>query len=200
MFDLIEQNLAKIDFESISNDRQTELSILINYIQLKKDANLPINLNFICTHNSRRSQFSQLWAKIASQFFNINANCYSGGVEVTAFNERAVKSLENFGLKIDIEGTKNPKYTLQWSESDTPLVQFSKLYDDPSNPSSDFAAIMTCSHADENCPFIHGADERVPIRYDDPKTYDNTPLEKEMYDRRSFEIASEMMYVFSEIK
>ena len=77
---------------------------------------------------------------------------------------------------------------------------FSKLFDDKTSPTSGFAAVMTCSHADENCPIVPGCDQRISIRYDDPKKYDDTPLEKVMYDYRSFQIATEMFYVFSQVK
>ncbi len=97
------------------------------------------------------------------------------------------------------EGKENPKYFVQWDENSDPLVMFSKMYDDSINPSSGFAAIMTCSHADENCPIVSGCEKRIPIRYEDPKNFDDTPLESAFYDYRSFEIATELFYVFSKI-
>ena len=63
-----------------------------------------------------------------------------------------------------------------------------------------FAAIMTCSHADENCPFIPGTEKRIPVRYEDPKSFDDTREESVMYDQRSMQIASEMFYVFSKVR
>jgi arsenate reductase len=68
------------------------------------------------------------------------------------------------------------------------------------NPVSNFAAVMTCSHADENCPFILGTEMRIPVMYEDPKLFDHTVLEKEKYRERSLQIAAEMKYVFSKIK
>ena len=59
---------------------------------------------------------------------------------------------------------------------------------------------MTCSSADEGCPFITGAEKRFPIRYDDPKAFDETDLMNAKYAERSIEIASEMYYIFSKIK
>lgn len=200
MHNKINQLLSDIDFDSISKIRQGELEVLIDYIQLKKNTKATINLNFICTHNSRRSQFAQLWAKVAAIFYHIDINSYSGGVEVTEFNKRAIQSLNRFGFEINKEGDENPRYFVRWDTSNNSLPMYSKLFDHPNNPSEGFAAIMTCSHADENCPFVAGCEQRIPIRYDDPKTYDNTPLEAVMYDERSFEIASEMMFVFSKIK
>ncbi|MNG27197.1 hypothetical protein D3C84_1122880 [compost metagenome] len=59
---------------------------------------------------------------------------------------------------------------------------------------------MTCSQADGGCPFIAGAEKRIPITFEDPKTFDNSPQQTEIYQERSLQIATEMFYVFSEIK
>jgi arsenate reductase len=59
---------------------------------------------------------------------------------------------------------------------------------------------MTCSHADENCSFIPGTEKHRPVRYNDPKEFDDTPLEAVKYDESSMQIAAEMVYVFSKIK
>lgn len=185
---------------SISEERKTVLEPLINYIQGKVNQGEEVNLNFICTHNSRRSQFSQIWAKTASDFFGIPANCYSGGVEVTAFNERAVASIQRSGFQVSSEGEGNPKYSVHFKESNAPVQAFSKLFDDPANHAKPFAAVMTCSHADENCPFIPGTEQRIPVRFEDPKAFDGTPQEAEKYDERSQQIASELFYVFSKVQ
>ena len=198
-FPKVNQIMELIQFDSISSERKSELKVLIDFIQLKVENNDEINLNFICTHNSRRSQFGQLWAKVAADYFDISINSFSGGTEETAFNERAIESLRRFGFEVDSEGSINPKYSINWRGGVDPLVMFSKLYDDEQNPKSNFAAIMTCAHADDNCPFVAGCESRIPIRYNDPKAFDDSPLEEAFYDVRSFQIATEMMYVFSEI-
>jgi arsenate reductase len=46
--------------------------------------------------------------------------------------------------------------------------------------------------------FIAGAEKRIPITYEDP--FDNTPQQAEKYQERSLQIATEMLYVFSQIK
>lgn len=193
-------NFIKISRQlHIPEERVKVLNVLIEYIQRKIDQSKEINLNFICTHNSRRSQFSQIWAQTAAYYFNIPANCYSGGVEVTAFNERAVESMKRSGFKVITEGESNPEYSVFYSDNHKPITAFSKLFNHPINNAEMFAAVMTCSHADENCPFIPGTEERIPVRYDDPKAYDNTPEESAMYDHRSQQIACEMFYVFSKV-
>lgn len=185
----------------ISEERVRVLKPLIRYVQDKLENREEINLNFICTHNSRRSQFSQIWAKTAAEYHGIEINSYSGGVEVTALNHRAVDSLKRSGFQISsVENGTNPIFQVFYSDSEVAIVAFSKVFDDPANQAKSFAAVMTCDHADENCPFIPGTEERISVRYEDPKAFDDTELEAEKYDERSLQIASEMIYVFSEIK
>jgi arsenate reductase len=196
----LQETIQRLSSQSLSDERKDVLRPLIEYIQSKLDAKEEIRLNFICTHNSRRSQFAQLWAHAAAHFHNIPAHCFSGGVEVTAFNERAVRTIQSQGFLVEKEGERNPIYQVKVSEDAPALPMFSKLYDDSIHPTTGFAAVMTCSHADENCPFIPGAEKRIPVRYDDPKAFDDTPLEQEKYAERSLEIGAEMWYVFSQLK
>ena len=177
----------------IPDNRKVILDKFKDYIQNKLEIGETPRLNFICTHNSRRSQFSQIWAQTAAAFFAIDVECFSGGVELTAFNERAVASILRCGFKVEKEGEINPKYSVYYETKSKPIVAFSKLFDDTPSP---FAAVMTCAHADENCPFIPAAECRIPVCYDDPKAFDDTALEAEKYDERYIQIASEMFYVF----
>lgn len=196
----IEDYRAKLDFSTINEERRKIVQALVDYVQLKKDQKETINLNFVCTHNSRRSQFSQLWAKTAAFYYGIEMNSYSGGVEVTAFNERAVASIKRTGFKVGIEEGDNPIYKVYFAEEKQPLEMFSKVVEDEKNKVASFAAVMTCAHADENCPFIPNADARIPLRYEDPKAFDDTSKEAEMYDLRSLQIATELFYAFSKVK
>lgn len=200
MLSTLEVTIEKARQLNILDERIQVLNPLIDYIQSKIDQGKDVNLNFICTHNSRRSQFSQIWAQTAADYFGIPANCYSGGVEVTAFNERAVESIKRSGFRVTAKGESNPVYFVFNSDDNEPVSAFSKLFDDPINKADQFAAVMTCSHADENCPFIPGTERRIPVRYEDPKAFDDTPEESARYDERSMQIASEMFYVFSKVK
>ncbi len=198
----IENTIDNLDASKISTDRKQLLQSLVNFIQEKKDTNEGINLNFICTHNSRRSHLSQVWAQTMAAYYNMNdVFCYSGGTEATAMFPKAVETLKNSGFQIrTISEGKNPIYSIKHSDNKHSIIGFSKTFDDEFNPKSDFAAIMTCSHADENCPFIIGAEKRIPLTYDDPKAFDNTPQQAAKYKERSLQIATELFYVFSMIK
>lgn len=186
--------------QSLSKERKELLDVLINHISEKQSKKEEIKLNFICTHNSRRSQFAQVWATVAAHFHRVDVSCYSGGTEATAFNERAISSLKRSGFRVSKEGSENPIYQIYFTEGDENIRAFSKIYNANENPLSEFAAIMTCSDANTNCPIIPGAEKRIPLLYNDPKEFDNTPFEPEKYDERSLQIASEMFYIFSKIK
>ncbi|SFN98783.1 arsenate reductase [Paenimyroides ummariense] len=188
--------------ENISEERKSILQPLIDFVQQKVNDKQEININFICTHNSRRSHLSQVWAQVAATYFNIpNVHCYSGGTEETALFPKVTETLINQGFSVfKIADNNNPVYAIKYSENALPVIGFSKKYDSPFNPLSAFAAIMTCSQADGGCPFIAGAEKRIPITFEDPKISDNTPEQSKIYTERSLQIATEMFYVFSMIK
>tara|TARA_B100001109_G_C18703242_1_gene398980 strand:- start:81 stop:686 length:606 start_codon:yes stop_codon:yes gene_type:complete len=196
MFSSISSLITRVDNSTISDQRKELLKPLKEYLSSKIKQKSVVNLNFICTHNSRRSQLSEVWAKIIGDFYGLNINTFSGGIEITACNERTINSLSRLGFKIKNLGGENPHYEIKYADNKTPITLFSKLYDDPANPKTGFAAVMSCSHADENCPFIPGAEKRISLPYEDPKAYDNTADEAKIYDERSIQIATEMKYVF----
>lgn len=196
MYSALEANIQAIRERPISADRKEQIAVLVAYMKECRQQGKPLRLNFICTHNSRRSQFSQIWAQTAADYFGIPLQSYSGGVEETAFNERAVASIQRLGFQVIKRGHANPVYIIFHTEDAQPMIAFSKNYDHPINPHQQFAAVMTCSHADENCPFIPGASARIPLRYEDPKAFDDSPEEAIQYDERSMQIASELFYAF----
>ena len=194
--------VSQLDTDAIPQERKQILDLLSGYIQKKVNKKESIRLNFICTHNSRRSHLSQVWAQTLAHHFGVrNLSCYSGGTEATALFSMVATTLANTGFEVQMlsEG-KNPVYAIKFAENEHPVICFSKTMDDAFNPTSDFAAIMTCSQADEGCPFVPGAEKRIPITYDDPKAFDNTPQQAEKYSERSKQIATEMCYIVSKIK
>ncbi|RLJ64334.1 arsenate reductase [Lacinutrix venerupis] len=202
LFSEIDTTIKTLKPETISEERKTVLNPLAEYIQTKVENKQDIRINFICTHNSRRSHLSQVWAQAMAQYFNIdNVFCYSGGTEATAMFPMAAKALQNSGFKINtLSEGKNPIYSIKYATNEHPIIGFSKTFGDDFNPKSEFAAIMTCSQADGACPFIPGAEKRIPITFQDPKAFDNTPQQEEKYNERSIQIATELFYIFSQIK
>ena len=197
----INETIQDLAVNSIDEERKATLQEFIDYLQYKVALGARVNLNFICTHNSRRSHFTQIWAQTMACYFNIDSLfCFSGGTEATALYPSVKETLEGQGFEFEITSAgTNPHYQILFSDTEPAIVAFSKKYDALFNPSSNFAAIMTCSHADENCPMIVGAEKKILMRYEDPKIYDYSPQETEKYTACSLQIACEMYFVFSEI-
>lgn len=201
MFEAITNIINDLDTTSIKTERKEVLQQLIDYIKNKVGAKTPIRLNFICTHNSRRSHLSQIWAQTMAAFYTIDkVNCYSGGTEATAMFPKVRETLahQGFNIKRLSEGD-NPIYSIKYSENEPAIIAYSKRFEDDFNPASEFAAIMTCSSADKGCPIVLGCDKRIAITYEDPKKSDGTPKQTETYLDRSLQIATEMKYVFSSL-
>ena len=200
---LLEQYCISLtsDFHKIPASRKELLDKIAHYIIAKRTNSEPVNLLYVCTHNSRRSHFGQLWAYVAASYYQVKGvTAYSGGTEVTAFNVHAIQAVERAGFDVNPINTEtNTTYHLTIDEKEAPVVCFSKLFGDPFNPQSNFAAIMTCSDAEQNCPFIPGAELRIGTPYDDPKEFDHTPQQDAQYDERCRQIALETFYVFSKV-
>lgn len=202
MFKNVKESIEVISVMPVSEERKEILQPLADFIQKKTEAGQSINLNFICTHNSRRSHLSQIWAQVMAEHFGIkNVYCYSGGTEATAMFPKVAETLEKQGFQIEkLSDTANPVYAVKYAENAHPVICFSKKFDDAFNPGSGFAAVMTCSNADEDCPFIAGAEKRVAVKFEDPKSSDGTHEMDRTYYERSLEIAAEMYYVMSLIR
>ena len=193
--------IETLKISEISEERLAILDPIVTHISEEIKANKAINLNFICTHNSRRSHLSQVWAQTIAKFYNIsNVYCFSGGTEVTAMFPSSGIALQDAGFLVKkLTDSKNPIYSISSDENALPILGFSKRYDDDFNPKNDFTAILTCSSADKDCPYIPGANKRIALTYEDPKAFDNTPQQREMYAARSKQIATEMKYIFSKV-
>ncbi|MDO6745211.1 hypothetical protein Q4553_11550 [Tenacibaculum soleae] len=205
-------NTKNIDTKAFFEDARKEIIISIERKKLLTDIaqsivneyedREKINLNFICTHNSRRSQFAQVWSFYAIEYFNLrNIFAYSGGTETTAFHRNTVKSLQKTGFNFNIVdfSHQNPRYLITFKGSKKSILGFSKIYDHPNN-SYPYIAITTCNNADENCPFIPDAITRFHLPYSDPKNFDNTDLVSENYLNTSKNIACEVFFIFEFIK
>lgn len=189
------------DFSQIPTERKELLQKITGYIQERYNQNSPINLVYICTHNSRRSHFGQVAAALAANYYHVdNVSAFSGGTEATAFNPNAIQALKNIGFEISSDGKENnPTYQVSFGKN-LSTTCFSKIYDDEANPKADFAAIMTCSDAEQNCPFIPGVALRIGTTYEDPKKSDGTPQQDETYTARFRQIATETLYAFSLVR
>lgn len=191
-------------FAQIPEDRKQTLQEIGDWIISQKTEKKKAVLTVICTQNSRRSHMGQIWIKTAAYYYGVDSiEAFSGGTNASAFNERAIAALERAGFaiaKMNIGEPKNPKYSASMGPDLGNFMMYSKKYNDRQNPQNDFGAIMVCSEADKSCPMVDGATGRFSLPYDDPKYYDNTPSEKQKYDERCKQIATEMFFMFDYVK
>jgi arsenate reductase len=184
----------------IPSERLLELQAFANYIQKKRERKEVVKLNFICTHNSRRSHLAQIWSTVAAAYYHIELATYSGGTEATALAPQIASVLQKIGFNVDHTGGDNPSYQFFYTLDQRPIICFSKTYDDDTNPVRAFAAIMTCSEADQECPFIPGADFRLSLPYKDPKFADGTIEEAAAYVATAREIGRELFFVMQQVR
>ena len=201
LFPDLRHYLEASDFECITPERLSLLEPIIALGREELNAGRSLVLNCICTHNSRRSHLTQVWAQAAADYYGIPVTAYSGGTEATALYPVILETLQVAGIQSQTLLTgENPVYAFRTGPNNIPIIGFSKHYDHPFNPQSGFIALMTCSSADEGCPIVHGAKARFPLRYIDPKHADGTPEQATVYNASSRQIATEMMYIMSQIQ
>jgi arsenate reductase (thioredoxin) len=190
------------ELHQVPEERRAALARIAGDIAARLEAGKPAPLTFICTHNSRRSHMSQIWAQTASYYYGLDlVQAYSGGTEVTACNCRTVTAMRRVGFSIqDATTGDNPVYLVKYAEDRPPIRAYSKLYHADDNPKQDFIALMTCSSADRSCPEVQGAIARHAIHYTDPRLCDDTPTETAAYNERCREIAREMFFILSEVR
>lgn len=185
----------------ISDERKKLLTEIAQFIANERSSFKKVRLNFICTHNSRRSQLAQVWAHYAILFYKQKRiKSFSGGTEVTAFHRNTVKTLQDVSFKFTLKefSHENPVYEISFKNMRKPIIGFSKLFDDPSIKSP-FIAVTTCSSAEENCPFIADATKRFHMGYEDPKSSDDTSFTSQKYLETNKQIAAEMNYLFQQV-
>lgn len=183
---------------SIPDGRRAQIVALAAGLAALVEEQGELPVTFVCTHNSRRSHLAQVWAQVAADLEGLDGIVtHSGGTEATAFHPRAVAALERAGFRATVvEPGANPVVELEGAPGGRVLRCWSKVFDAAPNPSSGFAAVMTCDDADEACPFVPGAALRAALTYVDPKAQDGTPRESAAYDERCAQIAREMLLLF----
>lgn len=189
------------DLDAVPAERKVVLDEIAGTIATRLKEGGEANLTFICTHNSRRSHMSQIWAQTAAYYYRLNeVRAFSGGTEATACNCRTVTAMRRAGFDIsDATAGDNPLYLVRYAQDRPPIRAYSKLYNADANPERGFIALMTCSAADKSCPVVQGSVARFAIHYADPRLCDDTPTETTAYNARCREIAREMFYIMSRV-
>ncbi|MDN3595391.1 protein-tyrosine-phosphatase [Zunongwangia endophytica] len=202
MYPKIKEFLASLNLDEVSDSRKNQLQPFVDFLTENLSNKEQINLNFICTHNSRRSHFSQIWAQTIAEFLGFNKlQCYSGGTEATAVYTSVLDVFQDSGFSVEkLSDNQNSVSYLKFASDASPIICFSKAFDHSFNPENNFVAVMTCAQANEACPFVPGAEARIGFSFEDPKVYDGFAEEFEKYREKSKEIATDLMYVFTKAK
>ena len=114
-----------------------------------------LNVLFLCTGNSCRSQMAEGWAR---RLKGDVIEPYSAGIETHGTNPRAIKVMAEAG--VDISG------------------QRSKLLGDLADVPFDYM-VTVCDHAHETCPVFPGKAKTVHVAFDDPPTLAKAARTKE---------------------
>ena len=192
----IKEFILKLNENSISKKRLKILDKIINELNNNLlNKNYP-KIIFICTHNSRRSQFAEIWAHTFSFIFKKKIKIFSAGTSKEEFNIRAINVLKKVGFKIKEDAKK---YILNFSENYNSIHMYSKDISEL-NLKNHFITIMTCADSDKNCPAIPNALARILLSYKDPKSFDNSKQETNKYIATSKKIALELFYLFKNLK
>ncbi len=176
------------------------------WIRQRRSQGLTANLIVVCTGNSRRSLLGSTLGNIAASLHgDAGVRFFSGGTAPSAFNPRTIRALREIGVQIEEQGGRAPsgpageindRYLVRWGcgAADS-ITEFSKRYDDATNPPQDFCAILVCTDADENCPVVMGASLRVSMPFEDPKEFDGLPEESGAYAIRRDQIGRVMLTI-----
>lgn len=185
--------LGKATGEGLSAERQELWQKAAHAVQEKKAK----AMNFICTHNARRSVISQSLAAALAYHYGIDDMVfYSGGAESTYIHPNSIALLQRIGFKLkEVEAGANPVHTARFASDAETLRLFSKTFDDVSSHEP-YVAILVCSKGDAACPFIPDAKARILIPFDDPGAYDGTADAAEAYFATAKLILNELHYFF----
>ena len=114
-----------------------------------------LNVLFLCTGNSCRSQMAEGWAR---RLKGDVIEPYSAGIETHGLNPHAIAVMAEAG--VDISG------------------QRSKLLGDLADVPFDYV-VTVCDRAHETCPVFPGKAKTVHAAFDDPPTLAKTARTKE---------------------
>lgn len=112
-----------------------------------------MNVLFLCTGNSCRSQMAEGWAK---QFAPAGWTIESAGIESHGKNPRAIAAMQEAG--VDISAQESTRVTDEMLEQ-TDLV------------------VTVCGHADEHCPVLPPATKKLHWPLDDPARAEGSEAE-----------------------
>lgn len=208
--------LLSTGLDQIGPAHREAATVLVEWIVANHKTGKPLPILCVCTGNSRRSMLGSTMGNIAAAYYGLpEIGCYSGGTEPSALNSRTMTALKAIGVQIDPLGNEaprgaanapNPIVRIRWGKVDSgtsptlETIEFSKKYSDAHNPQKGFAALMVCGEAEEACPAIQGQSIRIPMRYLDPKMYDDSEYEAAKYAERRDDMGRLMLSVMMQVR
>lgn len=189
------------EFQLIEPERKVRLEQLAGHVLQKQQKLEDCQLLFVCTHNSRRSHFGQVFAALGAAYYGLKRlGVHSGGTEATQVHPHTLEALERIGFVIKHSGTTENRVYECFFSNELKVSCFSKRYDHASIPNEKLVAVMTCTDAEQNCPFVPGTELRLGLPYEDPRHHDGTASAAAAYDKTRDHIAREMLFVFDQVK
>lgn len=191
------------EFNKIPGERKELLEELGEYILEKSTQKSGSQLLFICTLNSRRSQFAQVWAQAAAYHYKLKkVSTFSGGESETAINFRILEALRKAGFEITASEvySQNPVYLLSMGRRYPDVFIFSKKYDYWNNPDMNYASIICSNDLYEVNFQPSGADETIYLPYEDIQIFDSSSNSYLRNDEICRQIAREMFYLMDYVK
>ena len=114
------------EFDVIPAARKQALYEIARFVATCRRTDQPARLTFICTHNSRRSHLSQIWAAVAAAYYHLtNVETFSGGTEATAVAHQVIAALQRVGCLVESPPDRNPRHAVRYQQSGHALVCFS---------------------------------------------------------------------------
>ncbi|MFD1294284.1 hypothetical protein ACFQ5N_10590 [Lutibacter holmesii] len=180
----------------ISENKLVLLESIATAIVQTLKQNKTVNLNYISTNNSQRSQISQVWSTYAAHYFKLsNINSFSGGTNVTSFHRKTVKTLQKVGFtfKIIEFSHQNPTYAIGYHNYIKPILVFSKLYNHDLNPSPFFAITNNAFE------IIPEAIQQFEMPFNNINNFEHSINKAEEYAALNKQIAGEIHFIFHRV-
>ena len=155
---------------------------LNSYLKLCRD------IVFVCTHNSRRSIYCEVWGKIIANKYSKNINFYSAGTKKTSVYGEVIKSFSRLGIKSKGNIIQYKEKSILLKSKTLEEIQLDK-----------FICIFTCSKAERSCPIDTRSVVNIPLLFDDPKKFDGLKNERIEYQKTCSQIAEKINFILKRI-
>jgi protein-tyrosine-phosphatase len=180
----------------IAGVHATSIAVVAQHIVRNLEARGQLTLVFGCTHNSRRSILSEVWAHVALAGVHPRLRALSAGSDPQGVAPGTLGALARAGFTISADEQRGWVATA----GDLRLALRSKRFADLELSDVGFGLVVNCSVLDESCPTVPGSFFRTPLIFDDPRAADGTLSADAAYDRCCAEIARTQFALADEVR